>query len=92
MSRRLDINTTRNTASNNPSIVIMSRCTAIDWISLPRERARRLLLRNGCLSAYFTAIAVLVLCFEVSAQQWVYTLQYTVKKGKDIPVTGHGGP
>jgi hypothetical protein len=40
---------TENTASNNPSIVVMGSWLAIDWISFPRERSHRQLLRNRCL-------------------------------------------
>jgi hypothetical protein len=45
----LGVDTTENTASNNPPIVVMDSCLAIDWISFPRERVYRPLLRNGCL-------------------------------------------
>jgi hypothetical protein len=32
---------TENTASNNPSIVVMDACLAIAWISFPQERVYR---------------------------------------------------
>jgi hypothetical protein len=38
-----------NAASSNPSVVVIGGCLAIDWISFPRERVYRPLLRNGCL-------------------------------------------
>jgi hypothetical protein len=40
---------TENTASNDPSIVVMGGCLATDWISFPRERVYRPLLRTVCL-------------------------------------------
>jgi hypothetical protein len=67
---------TENTASRNPSIVVMDGCLAIDWISFPRESVCRPLLRNGRLSAYCIITAVLVVRIQVSAQQRVYTPQY----------------
>jgi hypothetical protein len=39
---------TENTASNNPSIVVMGGCLAIDWISFSRELVYRPLLSNAC--------------------------------------------
>jgi hypothetical protein len=67
---------TENTASNNPSSVVLGCWLAINWISFPQELIYRPLPRNGFLSSYCVATAVLVARFEVSVQQRVCTPQY----------------
>jgi hypothetical protein len=55
----------------------MGGCLATDWVSFPSERVTKPLLETGvCLAAYRIATAVLIVCFEISAQQWVYMPQY----------------
>jgi hypothetical protein len=72
----LRVDPTENTTSNNPSIVVMGGCLAVNWISFPRECIYQPLLRSGCcLSAYCKRMAVLI-HLEVSAQRQVCTPQY----------------
>jgi hypothetical protein len=85
----LEVDPTDNTAPNNTFVVAMGGWLTIDWISFPRESVYRPLLRNGCLSAYCIATTVLVVHFEVSAQQRVYTPQYLSVCWGSSPVLSH---
>jgi hypothetical protein len=48
----------------------------IKWISFPRERVYRPILRNGCLFIRLLHSNRILVRFEVSAQQRVHTSQY----------------
>jgi hypothetical protein len=74
----LQADPTENTASNNPSIVVMDGCQT--GYHFHGNMFTKPLLRNGCLSAFCRATAVLVVHFEVSAQQQVYTPNILIDK------------